>query len=123
MDNINGITIRLSLGLAIKTKPSFYIFRNSCKSFNTMTSGPFNTLGLSLLLLLLWSSMPSGQSGVPIPRETSRDSNLILEVSKIFCRAQIKVLFVYFENQLTHDHSGEILRVVTKCDISYISIR
>nr|XP_032289541.1 uncharacterized protein LOC6629444 isoform X1 [Drosophila virilis] len=47
----------------------------------------------------------------------------MVEVSKILCRASIKVLFVYFENQTTHDHSGEILREVTKCDISYISLR
>ncbi|KAM8703472.1 hypothetical protein ACLKA7_008146 [Drosophila subpalustris] len=96
------------------------MFRNSCKSSNTMTAAPFNSLAV---LLLLWISLSTVRSQIPIPRDTSRDSNLILEVSKILCRARLKVLFVYFENQRTHDHSGEILRVVTKCNISYISLR
>jgi len=30
---------------------------------------------------------------------------------------------VYFENQTSHEHTGQILREVTKCDISYISLR
>lgn len=77
---------------------------------------------ISLAFLLL-AILPCAENGVPVPVENSRDSELMLEVSKILCRARIKVLFVYFENRPTHDHSGEILRLVTKCDISYISLR
>ncbi|XP_062122829.1 uncharacterized protein LOC133836379 isoform X1 [Drosophila sulfurigaster albostrigata] len=77
---------------------------------------------LLVVVVLMSTSLPAAPNQVPVPLEDPRDSELIVEVSKILCRGRIKVLFVYFENQLTHDHSGEILREVTKCDISYISL-
>ncbi|ALC45649.1 Ir85a [Drosophila busckii] len=44
-------------------------------------------------------------------------------VSKMLCATRIKLLYVYFENRTKHDHSGELLREVTKCEISYVSLR
>ncbi|EDW13862.1 uncharacterized protein LOC6572259 isoform X1 [Drosophila mojavensis] len=78
---------------------------------------------LTVLLLFLEGILQLNATANPLLLPWDEDSNLMVEVGKILCRARIKVLFVYFENQTTHDHSGEILREVTKCDTSYISIR
>ncbi|XP_034665440.1 uncharacterized protein LOC117899500 [Drosophila subobscura] len=79
---------------------------------------------LKNLLLLAWVCQSVGcTSESRIPLNLKMNSNLMLEVSKILCRARIKVLFVYFENETSHQHTGQILREVTKCDISYISLR
>lgn len=78
---------------------------------------------LTVLLLFLEGILQVNAAANPLLLPWDENSNLMVEVGKILCRARIKVLFVYFENQTTHDHSGEILREVTKCDTSYISIR
>ncbi|XP_017073516.2 uncharacterized protein LOC108109490 [Drosophila eugracilis] len=75
-----------------------------------------------LLILVILANMAwAGENRIPISVKES--SNLMVKMSEILCRARIKVLFVYFENQTSHEHTGQILREVTKCDISYISLR
>ncbi|XP_017037440.1 uncharacterized protein Ir85a [Drosophila kikkawai] len=78
---------------------------------------------LRQFLLLLTVAHLGGAGENHIPLNTKKSSHLMVQMSEILCRAKIKVLFVYFENQTSHEHTGQILKEVTKCDISYISLR
>jgi len=74
-----------------------------------------------LLLIVLAHLAGAGENRIPVNMKKS--SNLMVKMSEILCIAKVKVIFVYFENQTSHEHTGQILREVTKCDISYISLR
>ncbi|XP_016941588.4 uncharacterized protein Ir85a [Drosophila suzukii] len=74
-----------------------------------------------LLLIILAHLAGAGENRIPVNMKKS--SHLMVKMSEILCIAKVKVIFVYFENQTSHEHTGQILREVTKCDISYISLR
>ncbi|XP_026831891.1 uncharacterized protein LOC6552641 isoform X1 [Drosophila erecta] len=69
-----------------------------------------------LLLAILANLAGTGENRISV--DMKKSSNLMVKMSQILCQARIKVLFVYFENQTFHEHTGQILREVTKCDIS-----
>ncbi|XP_043656165.1 uncharacterized protein LOC122622069 [Drosophila teissieri] len=74
-----------------------------------------------LLLAILVNLAGARQNHISL--DMKKSSNLMVKMSEILCKARIKVLFVYFENKTFHEHTGQILREVTKCDISYIALR
>jgi len=74
-----------------------------------------------LLLAILVNLAGTRENHIPL--DLKKSSIVMVKMSQILCKARIKVLFVYFENQTSHEHTGQILKEVTKCDISYISLR
>lgn len=81
------------------------------------------TLCLKQLVILLLLVLSGAASENHISIKNKKSSHLMVKVSEILCKARIKVLFVYFENVSSHQHTGQILQEVTKCNISYISLR
>ncbi|KMZ04824.1 uncharacterized protein LOC6728874 [Drosophila simulans] len=69
-----------------------------------------------LLLAILVNLAGARENRIPI--DLKKNSIVMVKMSQILCQARIKVLFVYFENQTSHEHTGQILKEVTKCDIS-----
>ncbi|XP_033167623.1 uncharacterized protein LOC117145891 [Drosophila mauritiana] len=69
-----------------------------------------------LLLAILVNLAGARENRIPI--DLKKSSIVMVKMSQILCQARIKVLFVYFENQTSHEHTGQILKEVTKCDIS-----
>ncbi|EDW42966.1 uncharacterized protein LOC6607196 [Drosophila sechellia] len=73
---------------------------------------------LKHILLLAILVISAGARENRIPLDLKKSSIVMVKMSQILCQARIKVLFVYFENQTSHEHTGQILKEVTKCDIS-----
>ncbi|XP_017090359.2 uncharacterized protein Ir85a [Drosophila bipectinata] len=80
-------------------------------------------LSLKQLVILLLLVLTGVACKSQIRVKVKKSSHLMVKVSEILCKARIKVLFVYFENVSSHQHTGQILQEVTKCNISYISLR
>ncbi|EDX13710.1 GD18575 [Drosophila simulans] len=65
-----------------------------------------------LLLAILVNLAGARENRIPI--DLKKNSIVMVKMSQILCQARIKVLFVYFENQTSHEHTGQILKEVTK---------
>lgn len=57
------------------------------------------------------------------PANGTTNITLIDSASKILCGFHTKVVYVYFENGTSSGYSGDILRCLSDCGTSYITLR